>query len=858
MKKKWMGLAAILAAIFTMGACNIVLNDSSQVEDDSVNNSEIVNDSATDNTGETTGDNNGNGDNTGDDGDNNGNGDNTGDDGDNNGNGDNTGDDGDNNGNGDNTGDDSDNNGENQTAGFTADEKALFNEYFGFVIPFANSDEYYVEEYEEYYSEYNETEKGINYYAYGLTEVEFTSYKSLFATPNGYISDGTETDSDGDTWYYFTKGDYYIDFAYYWDGDGDYVLDVYVYGIYEDSTGGGAGDNNGGNDDNGNDDYDDNGNSGGNQSTDFTADEKALFNDYFGFVVPFAPSDEYYVEEYTYYYEDYDETEVGVNYYAYGLTSSDFTAYKALFTSANGYISDGTETDSYGDKWYYYTKNNYFVDVTYYYENYYGDYVLDVYVYDLYEGDLSGDDSGNDDYENGGNESGDIEIITNKGKGLPKDASGVYTVDFTKATNVKNVTDQGYYLDGCPTLSKDNKNPSVLVIPVEFSDVTAKKKGYTVSAINTAFNGKTGTTDYYSVSEYYYISSYGQLNVEFTVLNEWFMPKYSSSYYAKQTMNMGGYDIFIGDQLIMDEALTYLAGKMDLTKFDSDGNSVIDAVVFINTLEINGDVDFQWAYRYWNMYTDEEGYSYKYDNVSANDYMWASYQFLHESYDRNGELYYDKNLINTYTFIHEFGHILGADDYYDTEYTGSAPMGGYDVMDSGLGDHNAYTKFNYGWLTQSRLVVAEESITLTLEDFSKNGDTILLANNWDETLGAYQEYYILVYYTNNGLNSGENAGYFSDEGIVVYHVNASLYKEIYEGEVYYDVYNNNTSEKNSEGYGTKDNLIEYVQSASGSYIYGEGDSLPTNVKDDNGEYLAYSFVVNSIQGDVATITFTKK
>ena len=723
MKKKWIGLAAILAATFTMGACNIVLNDSSQVEDDSANNSEIVNDSATDNTGGTTDDNNGN-DDTDNAGDNNGN--------------DDTGNAGDNNDNdNDDTGNAGDNNGNDDT---------------------------------------------------------------------GNAGDNNDNDND-DT--------------------------------------GNAGDNN-----------------DGNQSAGFTADEKALFNEYFGFVIPFASSDEYYVEEYTYYYEDYDETEVGVNYYAYGLTSSDFTAYKALFTSANGYISDGTETDSYGDTWYYYTKNNYFVDVTYY-EDYDGNYVLDVYVYDLYEGDLSGDDSGNDDYENGDDdyengddESGDIEIITNKGKGLPKDASGVYTVDFTKATNVKNVTDQGYYLDGCPTLSKDNKNPSVLVIPVEFSDVTAKSKGYTVSAINTAFNGKAGTTDYYSVSEYYYISSYGQLNVEFTVLNEWFMPKYSSSYYAKQTMNMGGYDIFIGDQLIMDEALAYLAGKMDLTKFDSDGNSVIDAVVFINTLEINGDVDFQWAYRYWNMYTDEEGYSYKYDNVSANDYMWASYQFLHESYDRNGELYYDKSLINTYTFIHEFGHILGADDYYDTAYTGSAPMGGYDVMDSGLGDHNAYTKFNYGWLTQSRLVVAEESITLTLEDFSKNGDTILLANNWDETLGAYQEYYILVYYTNNGLNSGENAGYFSDEGIVVYHVNASLYKELYEGEVYYDVYNNNTSEKNSEGYGTKDNLIEYVQSASGSYVYGVGDSLPTNVKDDNGDYLAYSFVVNSIQGDVASITFT--
>ena len=303
----------------------------------------------------------------------------------------------------------------------------------------------------------------------------------------------------------------------------------------------------------------------------------------------------------------------------------------------------------------------------------------------------------------------------------------------------------------------------------------------------------------------------------------------------------------MGDQLIMDEALAYLAGIMDLSDFDSDGNGIIDSVVLINTLDV-GDDDFHWAYRYWNYYVDNDGYYYEYDGVSANDYLWASYQFLYETssgYDNVGGM-------DTYTFIHEFGHILGVDDYYDTSYNGE-PLGGYDIMDSMKGDHNAFSKFNLGWLTTSRLVVTDGSVTLTLEDFSKNGDTIIIANNWDPKLGAYQEYYVLVYYTNIGLNGGD-AGYFTRDGIVVYHVNASLYSEIYEGELSYDIYNNNTDA--SDQYGTEDNLIELVKSANGTYTYVEGDKIPT-VTLDGGETLQYTFTVVSLVDGVATITFEK-
>lgn len=613
----------------------------------------------------------------------------------------------------------------------------------------------------------------------------------------------------------------------------------------------GAGNGNGGNSGNGGaqtgDPNEGQGSGSSYRYTDFTAEEKALFIQYIGEAIPFAPTDEYYVEEYSYDYGD--EYEKGINYYTFGNTQADFAAY---LQKLSVYESAGTQEDEYGDTWYYFDAPSYYLDVAYYYDSEAKGYWIDVYAYVLTE---SGGGSGNEgewddfwgDQDDDSGTTGDITLLTNEGKGLPQGTDGVHNVDLTKAKYAKNVTEQGYYLDGCPTVGK----PAVLVLPVEFSDVTAASKGYTLEKIESAFNGGAGETDYYSVHDYYYESSYGKLDIRFTVLDSWFKPQYTSTYYKAQTMEIDGSDIECGDQMVIDEALASLEGSMDLSQFDSDGNGTIDAVVVVNTLTIDEDSIFNWAYRYWNMYTDEQGYYYEYDGVSANDYLWAPYQFL---YENNGS-YNDTTAMNTYTFIHEFGHVLGADDYYDTAYI-SAPMDGYDIMDGSIGDHNGYTKFHYGWVTTSRLVVAEESVTLTLNAFSENGDTILIANNWDDELGAYQEYYLLLYYTNDGLNGGEG-GYFAEEGIVVYHVNASLYQEVLDGETYYDVYNNNTDPSDPDGYGTEDNLIELLKAGYGSYVYGVGDSLSSSVTDSQGDKIAYTFTVDSLTEQSATLTFQK-
>ncbi len=677
---------------------------------------------------------------------------------------------------------------------FTPSEKETQILLFGETIPFVPNDEYYVETFS------NEDGTGIYFYTYGNTQAEFERYKEKFSEYT-FVE---EYEYEGIPCFVYEKNGYCVDIAYFLDESGEYCIDVCAYLFSEDEG-------------------------------DDTDDDLELLKMAYALQPGTSLPGQYYLTGVVTEIEKTDDGDICLTFvvgdykdypmYCYWLQDADFlwpgdtiTVYGTIKNHYDLIEFDHPELISYvfGD------------------ESLPGE--------DDDSGDLGGGGSGGYDP--------DVDILTNDGKGLPTGTNGVYDVDFTKATYVKNVHDQGYYLDGCPTTG----NVKVLVIPVEFSDVTAASQGYKLETIDTAFNGEAGSTDYLSVSDYYQTSSGGQLNLTFDVMDSWFRPSKNSAYYLNATMDYDGEEMECGDQIIIDEFLQKYENSMDFSKYDSDNNGYIDAIVLINTLKIDYDVTMQWAYRFWNLYSDNDGYYYEYDGVSAYDYLWASYQFLFESAD--GE-FNDKNAINTYTYIHEFGHVLGAEDYYDTSYEDDySPLGGYDMMDSESGDHNPYTKFNYGWITSSRLVTTSTSVTLTLNDFTKTGDTVIIANNWDDTLGAYQEYFVLIYYTNEGTNAN-GFGYFDEEGIVVYHVNASLYKETLDGETYYDVYNNNTNPEDPNGYGTENNLIELVSNAGGGYVFGGNDSLASNTYLDNGDKISYVFTVNALNDGQATVTFKK-
>lgn len=566
--------------------------------------------------------------------------------------------------------------------------------------------------------------------------------------------------------------------------------------------------------------------------TSFESSDIELLNKTFGTTIPFAPCD--YYELIPYAADGY----VGIQGYFEGVTQAEFNSYKTALT----YSYSGSDTDQNGDLWYYYDID----DKTYFDINFSTEDGTNYFNFDIYYEDGTGGGGGG----NTGNYWDQVTtnaIYTNEGKGIEslRNENGYATLDFNNGTKVKNLTEQGNYVDGCPTKGDVN----VLVIPVEFSDKKATTK-QDLSALNFALNGGEGEESLkngMSVSKFYNESSYGQLNLNFEIMGggtKWYSPDYTSEFYINQDKSSG--DSSTADIDIVDSIMKKYGDEVDCSKFDSDKNGVIDAVVIVPTISINSTSDksiLEWAYRYWC--TRDTSY----DGVQFNDYLWCPYDFLFET-----ETGYDNGTAptNNYTLTHEFGHVLGADDYYDSSYSQTATLlDGNDIMDAGFGDHNPYSKFNYGWLSTSRLVTANDSVTLDLNAYENDGDSIIVANNWDETLGCYQEYWVIMYYTKTRINS--HSTYAFDEGLVVYHVNAQLIDYTYAGERAIDVYTTNNQDSY---YNTGVNLIELVNVSGSGYTLGVGQTSNSNIVDDYGNKIGYTFKLNSMDGSKANITFT--
>ena len=345
-------------------------------------------------------------------------------------------------------------------------------------------------------------------------------------------------------------------------------------------------------------------------------------------------------------------------------------------------------------------------------------------------------------------------------------------------------------------------NSKALVIPVEFSDYACSSSRYNQYGnckgiredIQNAMFGDSSTTNWESLSSYYKKSSYGKLNLTGKV-TEWFKPRYSAATLATRYGN----DSANPTLLVLRDAIEwYKSNHDDITEFDSDKDGFIDSVYLIYTVPSQARIagrdtsDLFWAFTYWDTAHVSE------ENVDINDptaytYFWASIDFMYEDkmVGENGELLPTKDengdwLPDAHTFIHETGHIMGLPDYYtydseDLDGDGKpddyGPLGGIDMMDYNVGDHNAYSKMIYGW-TEPYYI--DKPKTITIKPFYKSGDCILVNANWNGSM--FDEYLLIEYYMPEGLNkydadkrfAGTYPLEFQKPGVKVYHVDARL------------------------------------------------------------------------------------
>jgi M6 family metalloprotease-like protein len=293
-------------------------------------------------------------------------------------------------------------------------------------------------------------------------------------------------------------------------------------------------------------------------------------------------------------------------------------------------------------------------------------------------------------------------------------------------------------------------NPKVMVVPIDFPDLPFSNPTQVVSQLNQAFNAEA-SDPFQSVNQYYQISSYGLLDLEGVVVTP-YRTQFTSSYYENLS-NEGG----DANTVIIDELMSAFDATTDFSDFDLNADGTLDGLYMVYNHPAGGWSSFWWAYLY--EYFGGESY----DDVLVSSYVWMPYEMIVVN-----------NQLDASTIIHETGHKLGLEDYYDyASDDGSGNewgLGGADMMDSTVGDHNPFSKLLLGWIQPT---IVTESMDLTLNPFSSSGDALIITDDWNNSL--FDEYLIAMYYTSTGLYQGFDDFFFDGQsGMILYHVDARL------------------------------------------------------------------------------------
>ncbi len=417
--------------------------------------------------------------------------------------------------------------------------------------------------------------------------------------------------------------------------------------------------------------------------------------------------------------------------------------------------------------------------------------------------------------------------------------------------NYNNVTSKSAYnIDSVVSTGDQN----ILVIPVKIKNTT-NATAANKTKIEKAFFGTASDTGWQSLKTYFYYASYGKLSIS-GVVSDWYDCGYTRSDLSTDT-----YMATLVDNATSWYKSTY---NTNCVEFDKDSNGWIDCVCLIysdstyTTTENNQNKRNLWAYTYWQQQDNKNK-----SNPMANTYMWASYNFMNEASSIS---------IDAHTYIHEFGHCLGLNDYYNYDSSSNyAAAGGFDMQDMNVGDHNPFSKMALGWATP---YVVTGSTSITLRPTANYGDMILLNSNWNGS--AFDEYILMEFYSPLGMNQFDSthktySGYPQGPqtyGVRLYHIDARLYTfssstgkplesigyaDSMSSNYSYEVAANNTTSGDSDYSTSVDEAKNFKQvhliSASGVNTVASGDYLSSSDLFISGKSFSMSsfssFFVNS-------------
>ena len=232
--------------------------------------------------------------------------------------------------------------------------------------------------------------------------------------------------------------------------------------------------------------------------------------------------------------------------------------------------------------------------------------------------------------------------------------------------------------------------------PGEFYDDMVNTHDYSGYTLNNRFVPMTG-----SVRDYFYDNSNQIFDPHFDVVGPVQVPY--NCRYPHSTDNA---------DVIFEAALAAVDDEIDFSDYDTDGDGYVDMVFFLvagYAANYGGNNEsYLWPhmyYLYWSPSLD--GVNFGLYACSTEIAGWEGY-------------YSSVNGIGT--FCHEFGHVLGLPDLYDTDYEGSGGEsrnpGNWSIMAGGSGDNFGRNPVGYSLYERYALGFTTPELINEVADYS--------------------------------------------------------------------------------------------------------------------------------------------
>ncbi len=385
-----------------------------------------------------------------------------------------------------------------------------------------------------------------------------------------------------------------------------------------------------------------------------------------------------------------------------------------------------------------------------------------------------------------------------------------------------------------------------LVILVQFSD-TVFKASNDKTAFDNLLNGDTytynGATG--SVRKYFQDQSSGVFTPTFDIYGPVTLSGAKADYGSNDSR---GYDKGVGKMVKEACELAYSEYSIDFSQYDADGDGEVD---FIDVLYAgygeadSDDEDSVWPCE-WSLSASDAGSALTLGGKTIDTFS------CHQELDGYGSMKGKRAGIAT--ACHEFGHVFGLPDFYDTTYK-NPTLGDWDIMDGGSYNNNGRTPPSYsgyerlftGW-AEARVINQPESITL--QELQSSQQVLIITETGVHNLSGTNPNPKTFYILENRQQKGWDR-YVPGHGMLIWRIQYNAY------EWYANTVNNHAVAQQGVSIMAADGEV-YNRTINGIvYSYGDsGDTYPgTSIVTEYAPYAQYNITDIAESNGVISFNF---